>query len=291
MSKIIPRLFGGLGNQLFIYACARRLAIKTNSELVIDNISGFKYDKVYKRNYQLHNFNISARFATKLELFYPFSRIRRFIIKLLNKKKLFNKKRYIQQEVYFEKRILDLKPKRTIYLEGYWQSENYFKDIENIIREDLLFIKPTDDLNLYYSELIKNSEISISVHYRFFDTIDNVNNLNNVYYNKAFSYFSKLFPNATYFIFSDKKLTNINTLINERNIIYINHNKSDDSAYKDLWLMSLCKNFIISNSTFSWWGAWLSTYNDKIIIGPKLDKNSIDVKGIDLEYPKEWILL
>lgn len=292
MSKIIPRLFGGLGNQLFIYACARRLALKTKSELVIDHISGFKYDKVYKRKFQLHQFNISGRFATKYERFYPFSRIRRFIIKFINRKKSFYNKSYIIQEgINFENRLLNFDPKGTLYLEGYWQSENYFKDIEEIIRHDLNFIKPNDDLNLEFCDLIENTDISIAVHYRFFDSIDNVNNLNEEYYNNAFTFFSKQFPNATYFIFSDKKLKNINALIDDSKIIYVNHNKSDDVAHNDLFLMSLCKNFIISNSTFSWWGAWLSKNIDKIIVAPKLDPNFYNVKGIDIEYPKEWILL
>ena len=292
MSKIIPRLFGGLGNQLFIYACARRLSLITKSELVIDKVSGFKYDKVYKRKFQLHHFNISGRFATKFELLFPFSRVRRYILKYINKNKLFPNKSYIIQEgINFENRLLNFDPKGTVYLEGYWQSENYFKDIEEIIRFDLSFIKPNDPINLEFSDLIKKTEISIAVHYRFFDTLDNVNNLNEEYYNKAFSIFLEQFPNATYFIFSDKKLKNINSLHDKSKIIYINHNKTDEVAYKDLWLMSLCKNFIISNSTFSWWGAWLSTNVDKIIIAPNIEKKYNNVKGIDIEYPNEWILI
>ena len=57
-NKLIVRLFGGIGNQLFIYAAAKRLALKNNADLIIDNVSGFEKDFNYKRTCQLHHFNI-----------------------------------------------------------------------------------------------------------------------------------------------------------------------------------------------------------------------------------------
>lgn len=292
MAKIIPRLFGGLGNQLFIYACARRLSLMTDSELVLDNLSGFKYDIKYKRKYQLHNFNISSRFASKYELFYPFPKILRFIFRFFNKYYQFDNKRYIIQQGYsFDARMLHLKPNSYLYLEGYWQSEKYFKDIENILRKELVISPPCDDYNLYLRDLIINAPVSVSVHYRFFDSIDKVSNLSSEYYNEAFKLFSQKFPNATYFVFSDLELNNISTSISPDNIIYVNHNKSDDLAYIDLWLMSLCSNFIISNSTFSWWGAWLSSNASKVVIAPNNGFSSNGIKGYDIEYPEDWILI
>ena len=64
--KLIPRIFGGLGNQLFCYAAARRLALANNAELLLDDVSGFAYDAVYQRHNQLDHFNIPCRKATSV---------------------------------------------------------------------------------------------------------------------------------------------------------------------------------------------------------------------------------
>ena len=69
---IIFRPIGGIGNQLFGYSAARRLSIVSGRELVIDDVSGFTYDKKYKRKYQLDNFNVSSRKATAAERMEPF---------------------------------------------------------------------------------------------------------------------------------------------------------------------------------------------------------------------------
>ena len=80
MYKLIPRITGGIGNQLFTYAAARRLALVNSLDLVIDHVSGFQFDIVYKRDYQLDHFNIPCRKASAIERMEPFSRIRRYIM-------------------------------------------------------------------------------------------------------------------------------------------------------------------------------------------------------------------
>ena len=128
---VIPRLFGGLGNQLFIYASARRLALKNQAELVIDDISGFINDYQYQRFYQLNHFNIPCRKATASERLEPFSRLHNKIRRHLNSLRAFEHRSYIQQEgIDFDPRLLSLQPNPTLYLEGYWQSEGYFRTLK-----------------------------------------------------------------------------------------------------------------------------------------------------------------
>lgn len=295
---IISRIKGGIGNQLFIYSAARRLSLVNNIELVIDHVSGFTYDKDFQRHYQLDHFNISSRKATTFERLEPFSRIRRYIKRYRNKKLAFEHRNYIQlEDTGFEPRLLNLQPKGKVYLEGYWQSENYFKDVEQQIKDELYINPPKDFKNLEMLEKIKG-KVSIAIHFRFFDNsivrsnikIKNSFNTSIEYYKKAIIKMNEYLPNAHYFVFSDQpeKIENYINLDTKKMTI-IDHNQCDEMAYADLWLMSNCQHFIIAKSTFSWWGAWLSSNKKKIIIAPKIDENSSNFWGNDYLLPKKWI--
>lgn len=293
MKKIITRIKGGLGNQLFCYATARRLSLINNAELVIDNVSGFVRDHEYKRQYQLTHFNIPIRLATPSERLMPFERLRRFLLKRISTKKPFETRQYLEQENNdFDERLLSLKVNGKIYLDGYWQSEQYFIDIENIIRQELEIIYPTDKTNQDLATFIKSTN-AICVHIRWFDTPNNNSSGSNVkkeYYNNAISFITAKINDPHFIIFSDfPDETKQFLSINENQCTYINHNKGDENAYADLWLMSLCNHFIIANSTFSWWGAWLSKNKDKIVIAPAGKINGISAWGFNGLLPENWL--
>ena len=295
-NKIIVRISGGLGNQLFSYAASRYLAQKNNAELVIDNVSGFINDHEYKRHYQLEHFKISSRLATKKERLEPFSRIRRYLKRTINKQKSFANRSYIQQEnIDFDPRLLSVKVHGKLYIEGYWQSENYFKDIEQIIRTDLQIKPPNDKTNQNMANRINNC-MAVAVHVRFFDLPDDVNGINNLpehYYTRAIKKMESLVPDAHYFIFSDKpELVRSLISLSEEQVTYVTQNKGDDLAFADLWLMTKCQHFIIANSTFSWWGAWLSQQKNKIIIAPGFEIRQGKMWwGFDGLLPESWIKL
>ena len=102
-----------------------------NAELVIDDVTGFVRDHLYSRQYALDHFNISARKATAKERMEPFERYRRAIVKYLSKRICFGNRFYYEQKgMEFDSRVLNFKIKGTICLDGYWQSETYFKDVE-----------------------------------------------------------------------------------------------------------------------------------------------------------------
>lgn len=291
---VICRVIGGLGNQLFSYAAARRLALINNMDLVIDDKSGFVNDNKYKRQYQLEHFNISCRKATRAERLEPFSRARRYIKRYLNLRLPFEGRNYIKQEkIDYDPRLLNIRPRKTVYLEGYWQSEDYFKDIEDTIREDLTIIPPTDAVNMAMAEQIKNKS-AVAVHVRFFDAPGEkgINNTTRDYYARAIKVMqSKSGANAHYFIFSDRP-NDAGALLSlpEECITCVSHNHGDENAYADLWLMTLCRHFIIANSTFSWWGAWLSSGSDKTIIAPGFEvREGVAWWGFNGLIPDGWI--
>lgn len=295
MTKVITRIFGGLGNQLFCYASARRLAVVNNAELVLDNISGFLYDYGFRRKYQLDHFNIPCRKVTSAEQLFPFHRIRRYLKRRWSQCLPFSEREYIMQDgLNFEENLLKLNLKKSIFLEGYWQSEDYFKDIANTIREDLQINPPEGHDNLEMAEEML-SRISVAVHVRFFDSPNQLsaNNAPDDYYLHAIERMESYTNQAHYYIFSDNlDAARIRIPLDDSRITLVGQNQGDDLAYADLWLMTKCKHFIIANSTFSWWGAWLGEESTSLIVSPDPDRfecsNSWRAKGL---IPSRWIKL
>lgn len=291
-SKIIPRIFGGLGNQLFIYAAARRLALVNNAELVLDDVSGFVRDHDYQRHYQLDHFHIPCRKATALERLEPGSRLRRYLKRRINQRRLFENRRFIQQEgANFDPRLLQVKPRGSLYLEGYWQGEGYFKDVESTIRQDLKIQPPTDVVNLDMADKIR-SHTAVAVHVRFFDEpqATAINNAPTDYYTRAIAEMERCVPNAHYFLFSDRpEAASARIPLPDERITLVAHNQGDEHAYADLWLMTLCQHFITANSTFSWWGAWLADSRFKIVMTPKMKFSGLPTWSFSGLIPDGWI--
>ena len=296
MSKLIPRLFGGLGNQLFIYAAVRRLALMNHAELVLDDVSGFTHDMVYQRHYQLDHFSIPCRKATPAERLEPFSRLRRKVLRSWNQRKPFEQRAYLTQDfnIDFDPRLLRVKPRGTVYLEGYWQSEGYFKDVADTIRQDLQIQPPTDAANLAMAEQIR-SGMAVAVHVRFFDEphAEVINNVPGDYYTRAVAEMERIAPAAHYFIFSDQPAAaRARIPLPDARVTLVHHNQGDAMAYADLWLMTQCQHFITANSTFSWWGAWLAANPTKQIIAPGFEMRQGSMWwGFTGLLPDEWIKL
>jgi hypothetical protein len=293
MSKVIVRIKGGLGNQLFCYAAARRLALANYSELIIDDVTGFARDRRYSRQYMLDHFAIKARKAKATERLEPFERYRRGIMKWLSRRKPFSKRRYLEQELRdFDPRLLEFKVNGMIYLDGYWQSEDYFKDVEPTLRQDLRLLAPEDAVNREMAEKIGACN-SVAVHVRWFDAAGgnsgNCHNLGQSYYISAFKEIQARVANPHFFIFSDdtKAVRSILPLPEDM-MTQVDHNRNSESAYKDLWLMSRCKNFIIANSTFSWWGAWLADNASKVVIAPSIHLDGEGAWGFRGLIPEKW---
>lgn len=293
MNKIITCIRGGIGNQLFCYAAARRLALVNNAELVIDDVTSFIREYKYRRKYMLNKFHISARKAMLNERMEPFAKYRRGLAKFVARRQPFYLRRYLEEEgLDFDYRLLDFKIRGVVYLDGYWQSEGYFKDIEQIIREDLRIIPPEDEINQHMAEQIRQRN-SVALHVRWFDAPGTEivsHNASAIYYRCAVVEIERSVNNPHFFVFSDDSVSARSFLkLSEDQVTYVEHNCDDENAYADLWLMAQCKHFIIANSTFSWWGAWLGREEKKIVVAPnmKIDgKASWGFKGL---IPREWI--
>lgn len=182
-------------------------------------------------------------------------------------------------------------PLISIY-SGYWQTEQYFKQIKPLIKEAFKF--NTNQLNKRSKQIEKfiRSNISISIHIRRGDYLTKKNQAiyGNIctpdYYKDAISQIqARLYQeDLHYFIFSDDPEW-VKKNIKLRNATIIDWNTGSDS-WQDMYLMSICDHNIIANSTFSWWGAWLNEHENPIIIAPYRWLNTKFSPDI---LPKEWI--
>ena len=283
MKKVIVRLGNGLGNQLFTYAAAYSFAKRNNAELYIDDESGF-----YKRyKYELHNFNISSSIAGKESKFIGFlGRVKRKILINLsrinpNTKFLIEKRDGEKLTSYYQEQF-NINFNKRVYFEGYFQSEKYYKDyIRDILKEFTFKENITDQQNKLIED-IKNSN-SISIHLRDNKFLPdehhkNLKELNLSFINnnisiikKGIEYFDKTIKNPKYFVWSNT-FGNIKDIFHSKRFTLVNENFDKDPAY-DLYLMSLCKHFVLSPSTMHYWAACLSKNSEKICLSPTNIKN------------------
>jgi len=339
---IIIQLNGGLGNQFYQYALARKLALKNKTILKIDLVKygsytpkslifnnqyvpskptlfhrikvaipsnfvtkilnkGVNLKKKYyslidigyyrediKRFYTLHNFNIKGQVLSLLDfLFYRINN------KIVAKLPLFNKNLPYNLVTYPKE---DFNPNlltsgKNTYLIGFFQSFKYFKDIRGTLLKDFKAVTPTNKYNENMIQKIKSLNV-VSMHVRRGDYVaqDHVNKTHGTcspqYYINCIDYIKQNVNNPYFLVFSDdiewakaNMKTGCPTDFSEN---------LPEQDYEDIRLMYNCKHFIIANSTFSWWGAWLSENPDKIVCAPNKWFND-KVYNIDDIIPAEWI--
>jgi hypothetical protein len=288
---IIVKLIGGLGNQMFQYAAGRLLAHKYKTELKLD-IRDFKNYTL--RTYDLNHFDIIENFATFSDLSRitlqsdgPAVKIFKQILKNIDHVKPI---KYIKEEGYnFQPNILKLSD--DVYLDGYWQSEKYFLDIENIIRKEFSVTESITPTSQDLITKIKSCE-SVSIHVRRGDYVSDpkTNSVHGIcgteYYYSAINMIRKSVECPFFFVFSDDPDWACNNIRPNAPTIYVKH-EDNSKDYEDIYLMSMCKHNIIANSSFSWWGAWLNGNPEKIVIAPNKWFNSKDKDTRDL-LPDKW---
>lgn len=265
---ITIRLMGGMGNQLFQYAMGRSLAHDRNDTLFLDaSCLGLKPFNPTLRKNELYNFNVKSQEVN----FKPISFLKtRLTDKLTQKFPGINNYHHTQ---YIYEPTLKIHPNIIpeqncdLYLIGYWQCEKYFLHNKDIIRRDLQIIAPQSAINSKWGEKISNTTSSVCLHVRRSDYLGLGWEIGIDYYQRAIDYLSERIDKPVFFIFSDDIKWAQNNLHIPHSTYYMNQN-TVDSAYEDLRLMSLCKYFIIANSSFSWWAAWLGNFSAKVVITP-----------------------
>lgn len=262
---IATTLSGGIGNQLFMYATAKAMALRNETELVINNTTDFAKDSVYHRQYELDVFNFSFKKNRFLTFDYPGGNLIKKICRKVGRNI------FCPQYIFFIDKfnnhkynpaLLEIR-NTCIYLEGYWHSELYFKDYEKTIREELAFdFVKSDMLIMEENEIFNQPNITpICIGVRRYEEAPDPNHFNLTdkdYYLAAMDFFEKRVTNPVFFLFTQAKEWVNNNLCHSGHDIRFIKDKQNNGTVEDLYLMSRFKYHIISNSSYYWWGAWLA---------------------------------
>lgn len=273
---IVVKLQGGLGNQMFQYATARHLGLKYKKEIILNTeyFSNIPKGDV-PRKYQLDIFNIDKSIKKDNTTNLILKWTQKIILKLLSEKTMYS--------------ISDilLKYNLPVYINGYFQSEKYFKDSRDILLDEFTLTKELGVEAKKIKNIIEKSEaVCLNVRrgdYLRPDYIKIYGTCSTEYYNKAIEYIKNKIKNPIICVFSDdpewvKKEFNI------ENVVFAGNDLLKD--YEQMYLMSLCKHNIVANSSFAWWGAWLNQNPNKIIIAPQKWFNIDSPPDI---VPESWV--
>lgn len=277
---IYIRIWEGLGNQLFQYAYARALQLRNNEDVRLCALHG--QGKRTFRQYQLDKFTITLprdrKFEKIAECIDSHKNVKKLAETLSNTAGAWG---YIEEkDVQYKESLKFLSG--NYYVSGWLQNEKYFKDYEDIIRKE---IRPKKKIKLSKElKYILDSKDTVSIHIRRGDFKKHNNLLNMNYYEKACALIVNRMENPYYVVFSDELDWVKEYMQFGKNVYFVNEDKKLED-YEELFIMSRCKHNIIANSTFSWWGAWLNTNRNKIVIGPKhwFARNKLNI------MPETWI--
>ncbi|MEX3008469.1 alpha-1,2-fucosyltransferase [Hoeflea sp. TYP-13] len=285
--RIITQIFGGLGNQMFQYACGRAMALRTGGDCVLDLRDFFAGPG---QEPGLHHLNTVSCQLPDSEM--PPMQSQRLRYLLWRGLKL--EPRLIRQKgLAFDPEILGLDG--NYCLRGYWQSERFFADFAERIRQELSVKTEPDDKNAGLLAEIENQP-AVSLHIRRGDYVKDAKT-NAVHGTCSLEYYSRaaqhiaghMEAEPVFYVFSDEPQWAVANLDLRFEMRVMDHNDSSRN-YEDLRLMSSCRHHIIANSSFSWWGAWLNPSEEKIVVAPNRWFADASMSNPDL-IPDSWVRL
>ena len=283
-TAITVRLFGGAGNQLFQYAAGRALADHHRCDLIIDNryVAGSADRGDCFAHFRQARFTRNAALppaksggALRYAIWRKFGRNPRF---------------YRETGLGFDPDFFD-QPRGT-YLHGYWQSPRYFAPISARLREDLTFTTSLDAENGAMAARIADAAHPVAVHVRRGDYVagDSYAACSPAFYRCAVD---RLAQNAgapiTCFVFSNDPAWARENLMLSHDMVIVDIN-DETTGHFDMALMARCRDNVIANSTFSWWGAWLNPATTKKVVAPANWFAKEKLKNPDL-CPPDWLRL
>jgi len=293
---IISRLIGGLGNQMFQYAFGKAISVRNNTELKVDIThlnSRYNTKSMIFRNYDLDIFNLDLKIASKEEIsqfIMPKGNTTYTIYNLLNK---FHRYKNIVSENGNRFNEEYLKAKDNCYLIGYWQNHKYFSEISEIIKKGFLINDSLLESENIFREIANTNSVCLSYRRKEYLQDKYLGTLTgsyfDYYYKNAIELLCSKTSDPVFYIFSDDiEWCRKNVKIDKKHV-FIGDEHSGYKFKNKFKLMYSCKHFIIPNSTFPWWAAWIADSKETIVIAPKKWYVS-DIK-YDNIVPEKWFRL
>lgn len=282
---VIARLFGGLGNQLFIYAFSRALAERNGVPLKLDVTGGFIRDPVYRRSFLLDRILPPVQQADHWESrVFPMGRTLRSLDRKLNAWLPLARRYFIQERTLaFDPDIYKLKVVRPTVFNGVWQSPRYFDnlDMTALVSFPDRLVEPLD------AELdrIRTSNAVCLAIRRYEEVPDPKHHiLQPDYFHKAMAHIEQHIDNPHYFVFAQDMAWARDNITSRHPVTFASEKDAHEGVIQDLYLMTQCRNYILSNSSLHWWGAWLNDSAEKIVIAPAKGWPNSDI------LPDDWTL-
>ena len=284
---MIIRITGGIGNQMFQYALKLKLDSILSQNCEIDT-------RFYQKNSVHNGFELNKVFGIQAPLYdgpvQPLADQFPILYKMCFHRGILSLKtahRLTEIRTCFRPEVLTMYGKNA-YIDGYWQSEEYFHGIEDKVRRNFQFSAFTEQENLRLEQIIKEKQ-SVSLHVRRGDYVG-VSRFVSLgktdYYQRAVEYIKSNVEDPLFIVLSDDISWCRENLELPADSIFVTWN-IDDKSYRDMQIMSICKHNIIANSSFSWWGAWLNSNPKKIIVAPDRFFNG-NVEDDSHIIPKVW---
>jgi len=288
---VIVQIRSGLGNQMFQYAVGRQLAIRNNSQLRLD--TSF-YADYQLRRFELDSFAIEATKLNRAErillrgaLGHRFPTLGRIAGSVLGGPVAERE----DQQNGFDESIT--KVNGNIYLRGFWQSWKYFSDIRPQLQREFTVRSAIPERDKEMEAQISDSQ-SICIHIRRGDYVSNPETAKIFgtctidYYRSAVELIRARIENPRFFVFSDDPDWCESNFASYAHCTF-SRPSPDRLPALDLRLMTMCRHFILSNSTFGWWAAWLAAAPAKTVVAPQnWYRAGWTTKDL---FPREWILL
>lgn len=274
---IVLILAGGLGNQMFEYAAGKAMALRSKTDLVVNNQLGFKRDKVYNRVYSLGHYNVSYKKQKLLTFDFPGGFIVSKLSAKLGRHILFPWYRYVTDNRVAPQILKDHPNEyKNVIMSGTFVFPEYFDDQKEIIlnefslRQDAAL--PFEALKCL-KKIVESPVPVVALCARIYQEIKNPElrqsefYAQSEYYNKALDYMKENIGKFKLLIFSQAKDW-VKENVNLENIDYefVNVSTTDRDAAFEMYVLSKCHHYIISNSSYYFWGVYLNQDDKKVII-------------------------
>ncbi len=275
-APVIVQILGGLGNQMFLYALGRSIARRTGAPLLLDTSVMTYAPQETRRSYDLDIFKLRPTFATRADVARYHSHGAGLAGKIAHRLRGATGARDILRQYKFEYQPEILRVAPPVYITGYWQSYRYFADIEDLLRADFAFRDPLPPATAVYADAIAQPG-AVCVHVRRGDYLDPkyshfIGPCGIDYYRRAVERLREVVEEPTFFVFSDDIAwcrANFGWLGRAVQFVEYAVPPGARPQASDLQLMTRASHFIVANSTFSWWAAWLAGDRAKLVIAPK----------------------